>query len=62
MDKKNLYFGLSIFCFGLCFAFRFDETGATWLWEGSTLAPLISGAIGVIFLALFFRKKSGQVA
>lgn len=61
MDKKNLYLGLALFCFALCFAFRFDQAGVKWFWEGYPLVPMLSAVASLLCLGLYFGTKRSQV-
>ena len=55
--QKNLFFALAVFVSLSLLAFRFDETGITWLWQGAS-GTLLALAFASILLWLAFWQAT----
>jgi len=55
--QKNLFFALAVFVSLSLLAFRFDETGITWLWQGAS-GTLLGLALTAIVLWLAFWQAT----
>jgi len=55
--NKKLFMAFAIFCSLMIFAFRFDGSEITWLWEGAKTVTLVFGVLALFFGALWMKAE-----